>query len=970
MKHHQFTLLSKITLIVLFFTLMVDSSYSQIVSYSCNNTLNATGGLPANYPGGVLTTTASGIGADYGYAYSYGWDSGSGAYKEWDISPFSTEGYYNIQVSAFVWSDTDGPRDFNLEYKIGSGGTWNVAGSYTVTSNGETKVFTLPTTCNNQPSIFVRWIATSYTSVSGGTIPSSSQYSYIQTISVLGNLPTVPTTQANTIAIVSETPTTITIDCSPGNGDNRIILISKNNDFVDPTDNQIFMANTDYSGGKTAPQVIYNGSGTHVVVTVDHATDQFYFRAYEYFYNLGLTRYLTTKVINVTEGDNNPRLCALELITANVATNIGLVAATIGGTIQVPLRSNISSRGVVWSTSPNVSTSSNKKIASGYLSTAGGIFSIKYPASGPGQNNLPRGSTIYYKAFVTNQTGTIYSNELSFSNVPVFSGIGNWEDYTKWNVQQIPGANGDPTYGSSLDSPIINGNCTITATNSVTNLTINSGNKLTVSTGKTLKVVGTLTNSAGNSGILLKAAKDSPNGSLIWASGTPAGSVEMWSKSYIDSKYHWQYFGIPVTSVNSASVFSGTGVRVRQYNEANHDPNGQDVGLWLPSGSGASMATTNETMYPVVGYEVTQPVENKFTFSGTLNHSDVISYPLGYTTGADWKGCNIIANPFVAALPISSITMTNTDGNVYLYNAGSRDEWTSNGGSSTDGTNPGQYTASNGTFAGTLGTPAEIPSMQGFLVIATSAGATISMPNSSVAGNTTAQRTKALNQTNIVGSRIDVIGTTSNYSDKMWLFTSTQCTHNFDLGYDGYKMLGSALVPQIYAAEPDGDYQIDAVNNVNNTILKFQPGSETSFKLVFTHQNINTQYSAIYLVDLLENKTIDVTADGSEYSFTSSPSTVPAARFKIIATPLTVTGIDSKETNPCLNVFSSGKQLFINNPTSERGSASIYNLAGVKIRELILEPNRISSGSDLPAGIYIVNANTQNQKVTQRLVIQ
>ena len=70
---------------------------------------------------------------------------------------------------------------------------------------------------------------------------------------------------------------------------------------------------------------------------------------------------------------------------------------------------------------------------------------------------------------------------------------------------------------------------------------------------------------------------------------------------------------------------------------------------------------------------------------------------------------------------------------------------------------------------------------------------------------------------NLVATRIDVKG--SIYSDKMWIFTVATCTRNYDNGWDGFKMFGSPITPQLYALEPDGNYQIDVIPNINNTCL-------------------------------------------------------------------------------------------------------------------------------------------------------
>jgi len=373
-----------------------------------------------------------------------------------------------------------------------------------------------------------------------------------------------------------------------------------------------------------------------------------------------------------------------------------------------------------------------------------------------------------------------------------------------------------------------------------------------------------------------------------------------------------------------------------------------------------------EILTPIDGYEVVQPLAKTYTFAGTLNHGDM-SKDLAKTAGADWSGCHILANPFPAALDITQLTFgSNLEQTVYLYNSGSLSDWGGNSGGSKDGTSAGQYTASTGAYAGQLGTPNQIPSMQGFMVFSNgNTNNTFGMPYSAVIGNTKAQRVRASTATK-VGTRIDVVGT--SFSDHMWLFTEPNCTRNFDNGFDGYKMFGSALTPQLYAMEADGDYQIDAVNDINNTYLGFIAGQDKNLKLTFTHQNLDSKYSTIYLVDLVDNKTVDITASGTEYAFTSQ--TTPTKRFKIIATPLNTTGIDAPSQNGNIKIFSSQGTIFVQNYTEKTGNIVLYNMTGMAIRNVVLKPNGITTLNNLNSGAYIAKATTESEKAIERLIIR
>lgn len=940
--------------IVLFLTLCSQAILAQnttpLVQYSLTSTLNSTGGISGNHPGGTFSTTSPNLSFMGSVAQTTGWDSETpGGYKSWQTSSFSTFGYYSIRASATMYSQTDGPRDFVLEYKIGETGTWMHIQTFTVgqsaTSNSNYN-FTLPAECRNQPSLFVRWRANSFISLNGTNITAGAR-NYIKAVSITGVLAETPNYQAQGITLISVTPNTINVSCTPGGGDNRIIMIKRGDDsFTTPKNDIIYQANPVYNG--TGEQIIYNGPESSVTVTVPSSKDEYYFRVYDYRMNEGVTRY------NILTEYDNPKLCALENINPSTVTNLRLTAATLGATINTPTKSTIFERGILWSTNPGVTDADN--MLSEY-SSGGGSFSFNI-------TGMPRGTTIYYKGYVTNESGTILSSESSFSNIPVFTGTGTWETGSNWNVGEIPGAAG--SNGSTTDNPIIDGICTLTSSNTVNNLTINSGRRLTINTGtattgNALRVQGTLINNAGTSGIVIKSGANVAGGSLIYTNGNNINAtVEMYSKaSTANGQNHWQYFGIPLKSVRVGDTFTGSSDRVRKYFESNIDPEGLNYGLWRPynklSPNSAKLGP-DEILVPVDGYQVVQSSPKTYIFRGELNHGD-ISRTLDYTTGADWAGQHIVGNPFPAAVEISKINFGSAEAAVYLYNTGSLAEWSS--GTST----PGSYTSSSSQLAGVFGTPARIPSMQGFLV-KTSSQTTIRFPYSAVMPNTTPQRAPQQSSSEKVATMIEISGT--NSSDRMWIFTEPGCTRSFDNGYDGRKLLGSALTTQVFAMEEDDYYQINAVQDITNTYLGYQAGNEKTLKLRFTHMNLDFVYGKLYLIDLVTNTLTDITENGTEYEFETESTSAPVKRFKIV----TITTEKRASANEQLKIFSSGNQVFVQNSTGKAGSIAIYNMAGISVYNAAIEANGLTDVQGIKPGAYIARVICGNEKTTERLIIR
>ncbi len=111
-------------------------------------------------------------------AQATGWDNGMDT-KYWQIE-INTLGFNTITLSSRQQSGSTnpGPKDFKLQYKIGESGIWTdvVGGTITAANDWTTSAvnnLALPTECDNQSSVFIRWILTSNTNVSGGTIATN-----------------------------------------------------------------------------------------------------------------------------------------------------------------------------------------------------------------------------------------------------------------------------------------------------------------------------------------------------------------------------------------------------------------------------------------------------------------------------------------------------------------------------------------------------------------------------------------------------------------------------------------------------------------------------------------------------------------------------------------------------------------------------------------------------------------------------
>ena len=93
-------------------------------------------------------------------------------------------------------------------------------------------------------------------------------------------------------------------------------------------------------------------------------------------------------------------------VTTSSATNVLFTSATIGGTVTDDGGTTVTERGVVYSTTPNPTTS-NSKVVSG---SGKGAFSCNL-------NDLQEGTTYYVRAYAVNQTGMAYGNQIGFTTL-------------------------------------------------------------------------------------------------------------------------------------------------------------------------------------------------------------------------------------------------------------------------------------------------------------------------------------------------------------------------------------------------------------------------------------------------------------------------------------------------------------------------------------------------------------------------
>ena len=258
----------------------------------------------------------------------------------------------------------------------------------------------------------------------------------------------------------------------------------------------------------------------------------------------------------------------------------------------------------------------------------------------------------------------------------------------------------------------------------------------------------------------------------------------------------------------------------------------------------------------------------------------------------------------------------------------------------------------------------------------------------------------------LIGTRIDVMG--SRFSDQLWFFSVSSCTRGFDNGWDGFKMTGNILTPQLFAMEADANYQVDAIPDLNNTYIGFKSGEDTVYTFTFNHENLSVGYTQLYLVDSVANKTIDVFQTGTTYTFTAPFSANAVRRFKLttsippviippvvvppvvtppvvtppVVTPPVVTPpiatppiiappTSSKDQSKKLKIYSSNKNIYIENPGKQKGKMKLCHAITGKVLKTVDFSSEGTSiiNVNVPTGTYIINGSTQSEDVTVLVII-
>lgn len=466
-------------------------------------------------------------------------------------------------------------------------------------------------------------------------------------------------------------------------------------------------------------------------------------------------------------------------------------------------------------------------------------------------------------------------------------------------------------------------------------LTISANEKFIIPSSKSLTVNGTLTNSAGNGGLVIKSDATG-TGSLIHSTSGISATVERYvSGGWSAWNSGWHQISSPVAD-QTISSFSTTGAN------NNYDFYGWDepTNTWKNYKDDGFSAWNGGTNFNVgqgylISYESTQTGKS---FTGALNTASVTKTNLAKTGAATYAGFHLLGNPFASAVKwgTGDWALSNVSGIAKIWNEGNK--------SYSD-------ISANGY----------IPSAQGFMVQVSSSTNSITIPTASREHNTTAWY-KSVNDL----TRFFLIASENegNSAQESQILINASATELFDFDYDSRFLAGYA--PQFYSIAGDEMLSTNALPALPaETVIPFGfvKNDAGSFSIGMQEQ---LDGYIVYLTDLQTGQEFNLTDNGS-YNFTATAGDDPN-RFLLHFAPVSVAKPAVADASV---IYTFGGNIFISNAPAQ-SEIRVSNLMGQVILRTSANGNGLTTinAASLPEGIYVVSVVSGNQVVSKKVSIR
>lgn len=546
--------------------------------------------------------------------------------------------------------------------------------------------------------------------------------------------------------------------------------------------------------------------------------------------------------------------------------------------------------------------------------------------------------------------------------------LNDWAEPKNWTAKIVPLDGEDVEFATiqNNDGKPAVADLHLDKDRNIRNLINNSDKNLQITAGNQLKINGEVVDKNSLKGTIIVKAHpqgEGPTGTLIFKdpdkNKNVDATVEFYNKAYDcgDCGFYrrqWQYFGIPI---NSVATFPTSGQ--------------ETVFQWKEPVNGNKWTEPEKPFKAFRGYEITDrsktPPVHVYKFTGKLQVGDA-NVPLTKTFNVNYSGANLIGNSYTAAIPIKeqAIQIIGAKKELYLFNTGTRDGWRRLNGSTTPGVHGGQYLAVPLNVAGQANMPDRIPSMQTFMLLANSNGASVRIKYDQLVKNTKVNKgdgtqigLRSADENNnseeiqtvvrrLPSLQIDVMGEKS--ADRVWLFQQPQTTHGFDDGWDGRKITEEGIVQLYVAGIDNSQFQVATVPETDNVKLGFTPDAKSgryTFNFLLSEE---MRHGSIYFHDIVTGAKIRIT-NGATYTFEAGKEN-PAVRFRLSGNAIIS---PNSPDESLIQVVSESGKIKISNASEHACSVFISNSSGMLIGHRVEVEGKSSKTIETSGkGLYIV----------------
>ncbi|MBU2554251.1 MAG: PKD domain-containing protein [Bacteroidetes bacterium] len=503
----------------------------------------------------------------------------------------------------------------------------------------------------------------------------------------------------------------------------------------------------------------------------------------------------------------------------------------------------------------------------------------------------------------------------------------DWATAGNWSGSVVPTSSLNviiPTSPAGGVFPVIGSGTTDAVVN---NLTIESGASLSIAGN--LTVNGTLTNNAGNTGLVIQSTSSSATGSLISATNGVAAKVQRYTTASA-----WHGISSPVSGADFNSLYlnGSPDVWAKSYNEL-------DNSYSYASSLSTPLGDMKGWMVWIDGVAA-----QTFNITGNLRGGTVGSVNnLTNQAGDATHGYNFVGNPFSSAID---------------WNAASG--WTKNNISDgfwvLDDANDRFATYSTGS-GGLNGGTQYIASGQAFFVQVDAAQSlgTLTMTDAVKVHNGVGFFKKQ----NVISNFIKLKVSDENSSDESIIRLDSEATEDFDSNLDMHKMFSyNQDLPQLFSTANDNMainvLPLEAVSVAMDVVGK--DGNEMSVSIVeaadFNQVFLSDDYLGIQ-TNLLE----------SSYGFIYDAS--QSDRFTVY---FTIVGVENNKLED-IKIYGYKKKVKVEIPLEMNGQIQIVNLMGQTVKEVSARSGSQEISVE-KTGYYLVRIIGNHGSISRKVFIQ